>query len=105
MVTFTKAAIALHNYLRTEESSVYCPPGFVDGEDGAGNVIDGNWRRDDEPVTDFEYLGPVGGNRYTKSNFLYHCALMNFVHTAGTLNLLLMLEIRSENISVAQLAN
>ena len=64
MVTFTKAAIALHNYLRTEESSVYCPPGFFDGEDGAGNIIDGSWRRDEDPVTGFESLGSVGGNRY-----------------------------------------
>ncbi len=38
-IAFTKAAIALHNYLRTFESFVYCPPGFVDGEDGGGNII------------------------------------------------------------------
>jgi len=44
VVKFTKAAIALHNFLRTEESAVYCPPGFVDGEDGSGNVIPGSWR-------------------------------------------------------------
>lgn len=65
VVAFTKAAIALHKnyYLRTEESSVYCPPGFVDGEDGAGNIIDGSWRGDEEPVTGFESLGSIGGNR------------------------------------------
>ena len=43
VVVFTKAAIALHNYLRTEESSLYCPPGFVDGEDGAGNIINDSY--------------------------------------------------------------
>ena len=32
-VIYTKAAIALHNFLRTTESSVYCPPGFMDSED------------------------------------------------------------------------
>ena len=44
VVTYTKAAIALHNYLRTTESSAYCPPGFTDGEDGERNVIEGAWR-------------------------------------------------------------
>ena len=48
---YTKAAIALHNYLRIEESHIYCPPGFVDAEDGTGNAIDGNWRRDQDPST------------------------------------------------------
>ena len=29
MVLFTKAAIALHNYLRFENAATYCPTGFV----------------------------------------------------------------------------
>ena len=45
-VIFTKAAIALHNFLRTTESSVYCPPGFTDAEDGTGNVVEGSWRNE-----------------------------------------------------------
>ena len=36
--------IALHNYLRTTESSVYCPPEFTDGEDGERNDIEGAWQ-------------------------------------------------------------
>ena len=44
VVAFIKATIVLHNFLRVRESSVYCPPGFVDGEDGEGNVILGEWR-------------------------------------------------------------
>ena len=62
-VLFTKAAVALHNFLRTTESSTYCPPGFTDGEDGAGNIISGGWR-DEEPCRGLEPLGQVGGNRY-----------------------------------------
>ena len=62
VVAFTKAAIALHNYLRTEESSVYCPAGFVDGEDGSGNVINGSWREED-PSSGLTPLRSVGGNR------------------------------------------
>ena len=51
VIVFAKAVIGLHNYLRTTESSVYCPPGFVDGEDGTGHVLQGGWRRDDEACT------------------------------------------------------
>ena len=43
--------MALHNYLRACESAKYCPPGFVDGEDGVGNPINGGCRTDDEPNT------------------------------------------------------
>ena len=62
VVAFTKAAIALHNYLWTEKSCAYCPPGFVDGEDGSGNVINGSWREDD-PSTGLTPLRSVSGNR------------------------------------------
>ena len=49
---YVKAAVALHNFLRTEESSVYCPPGFMDSEgDGCGYVIEGAWRQDEEGST------------------------------------------------------
>lgn len=66
VVIFTKAAICLHNFLRTRESSVYCPPGFGDTEDGSGNVISGEWRKEGLgqgllPV------GRVGANRYAQS--------------------------------------
>ena len=63
-VIFSKAAIVLHNYLRTTESTVYCPPGFIDGEDGAGNVIDGVWRQDEDPCHGFRSLQRVGSNRF-----------------------------------------
>ena len=61
VVRYTKAAIALRNYLGTTESSVYCPPGFTDGEDGEGNVIDGAWRTDN---------GQSSGMECTSSKFL-----------------------------------
>ena len=61
MIVFTKVAIALHNYLRTEDSSAYCPAGFVDGEDGSENVINGSWQ--EETSTGLTPLGSVGENR------------------------------------------
>lgn len=54
---FTKATIALHNYLRTTESSVYCPPGFVDGEDGAGHIVEGSWRNEEVGFSSMPHVG------------------------------------------------
>lgn len=62
MVTFTKAAIALHNYLCSEEGGMYCPGGFVDGEDSSGNIINGTWREEEAP-TGLLPVGSVAGNR------------------------------------------
>ena len=61
-ISYTKAAIVLHNYLRTHNSPVYCPPGFVDGEDGSGNVVQGSWRDSDQP-SGIEAVSHTGGNR------------------------------------------
>ena len=63
VVKFANAAIALHNYLHTTESSVYCPPGFIDGEDGAGNVINGRWRTDEEACTGMLNVSTTSSNR------------------------------------------
>ena len=63
VVEYTKAAVALHNYLRTTECSMYCPPGFADSEDGAGNIIDGGWRSDEENCTSFTNISQTSSNR------------------------------------------
>ena len=59
---FTKTAIALHNLLRTTESTVYCSPGYIDTEDGLGNVIDGDWRCEVSNDSGLIRIGQVGGN-------------------------------------------
>ena len=63
VVAYSKAAIALHNFLRCRESTVYCPPGFVDGEDGEGNVVLGSWRND-ESSTSLTSVSMTSSNRY-----------------------------------------
>lgn len=68
VIIYTQAAIALHNYLRTVESSVYCPPGYVDAEDGCGNVIEGSWRTDDDN-TGMQSISQTGSNRYSYFGF------------------------------------
>ena len=62
VVLYTNAAIALHNYRSTDEDSMYCPPGFVDGEYGSGNVIAGSWREEGVACR-LQPIGSVGGNR------------------------------------------
>ena len=43
---------------------MYCPPGFIEGEDGSGNVIVGTWRTECENIAGgLEPLGQVGGKR------------------------------------------
>ena len=63
VVTYTKAAIALHNLLWKTECT-YCPVGFVDSEDNDGNISEGTWR---EEAT-AQGLGPIsslGNNRHS----------------------------------------
>ena len=61
VISYTKAAIVLHNYLRTNEPSMYSPAGFVDGEDGSGNIVLGSWREDDQP-SGFAAITHTGSN-------------------------------------------
>ena len=63
VVAYTKAAIVLHNYLCTTEPSVYCPPGYVDGEDGEGNPISGGWRADEESCVGLQPVSHTSINR------------------------------------------
>lgn len=62
VILYSKAAIALHNSLHTTESGVYCPSGFIDGEDGSGNIIEGEWRRDEACIS-MQRASRTGSNR------------------------------------------
>lgn len=75
VVKYTKAVVALHNYLRAEESSVYCPSGFADEQDGHDNIVPGTWQSEGSP-TGLSSLGSVSGNR---SVIFKPC--FNFMHT------------------------
>ena len=65
VVAYIKATIVLHNYLRSNESSVYCPPCFTDGEDGQGNTINGEWRTiaNNAQSSGLGRIGRTGSNR------------------------------------------
>ena len=73
-VNITKAAVALHNFLMLNETSLprherrYCPPGFIDAEDKDANVMPGGWRSEVERDTGHQPV-PIGkgGNAAKKS--------------------------------------
>ena len=71
----TQATIVLHNYLRTTESSVYCPPGFIDSEDGDGNVVSGSWHDEPSRLTP---LGPVGSHCHSRTAAAVRDAFCNY---------------------------
>ena len=84
VISYTKAAIAVHNFLRTTESTVYCPPDFIDGEDGSGNIMNGSWRQDEDPCMDLEPLRNCGSNRSvctiaTFQNVFYLCLYLKCI--------------------------
>ena len=62
--SFVKACVALHNFLQKEQSTKYCPHGFVDSEDANGGQVSGTWRdgREDAGMTPISLLA---SNNYT----------------------------------------
>ena len=66
VVVYTKAALCLHNFLRTNESSVYCPPGFGDFQDSDGSFVPGMWRQS-AGASGLLPIGQQGSNRHGRS--------------------------------------
>ena len=57
------AAVSLHNFLRVNESAVYCSAGFVDVHE-ENSITLGTWRQDG-PLTGLLPMAHSGGN-YTR---------------------------------------
>ena len=67
VVLYTKAAIALHNFLRSTEPSIYCPSGFTDSEDVDGNIVNGSWREERGSNTCLQPVHQTGNNCHSLS--------------------------------------
>ena len=87
----TKAACCLHNYLKISEANnttsnrPYCPPGYIDHEDGEGNIIPGDWRR--EAADGIRDINRVGSNTYSRSAAELRDTMMNyFISSAGAVS-------------------
>ena len=66
-VLYTKAAIALHNFLRTTEPSIYCPSSFTDSEDVDGNIVIGSWQEEQDSGTCLQPVHQTGSNHHSLS--------------------------------------
>ena len=69
VVQFTKAAICLHNFLRSSDiarqpAQRYCPPGFTDHESDNGDMIRGTWRDEVGQNMSLQPVGRVGSNNH-----------------------------------------
>ena len=70
VILMCKAACCLHNFLRKKASSedphekAYCPNGFLDYEDAQGNLVPGDWRRQDHTMR--RPLGRMSANAYSR---------------------------------------
>lgn len=84
----TKAAVCRHNYPRQTNSASHCPSGFVDSEDGSGDIRPGEWHqvvRNDSRGALFD-IAPLRGRRYSNSAIEVQEALMEyFVSDSGSL--------------------
>lgn len=46
------ACCVLHNFMREESITAYCPPGFADSLGVNGEIVDGTWRLDPDNLND-----------------------------------------------------
>lgn len=61
----TLACCVLHNYLMTTNKNKYAPSNSLDRDDGMGNIIPGEWRREVEPNNSTMF--PLQRSRVTDS--------------------------------------
>ena len=66
VVVYTKAALCLHNFLRTKESSANCPPSFGDFQDSDGAFVPSMWRQS-AGASGLMPIGQQGSNRHGRS--------------------------------------
>ena len=60
------AAIALHNYIRQTGNASYSPSGFIDCENGGGEIISGQWGNNVDGNT-FQNIPKIRSSKYTNN--------------------------------------
>lgn len=86
VITITRAACCLHNFLQrgiSPSDQMYCPPPFADHIDSSGNIVPGDWRLEADPTGNFLPLGRCGSNMYSTSAGHIRDAYANYFVTAG----------------------
>lgn len=81
----TKAVVCLHNYLRLTANASYLPTGFVDCEDGSGNIILGDWRSAAGLNQALRDLPQLAGNRHSFNAGVLRDEPKDYVNSADLL--------------------
>ena len=77
---YTLAAVALHNYLRSKEPSVYSPARLTDTENADGNIVEGEWRPTPSVLTP---LPPSHSNRNSTAARVNRDTLAEYLTSAA----------------------
>jgi len=80
---YTMACIALHNYLGQTDNASYCPSGFVDSENGCGEIRQGKWRREIKICNGIVDLPNVRGSRYKEDAVNMRDSLKHYLNNEG----------------------
>eukprot|EP00794_Sanderia_malayensis_P002221 gene2221-2529_t len=87
--SIVKACICLHNYLRLTDNARYTPAGFVDSEDGSGNVTFGDWRtivQGEQGALKDTSIGLAFNSSSITAKFTHEIFKKNFNSTEGSLS-------------------
>ncbi|XP_062698806.1 uncharacterized protein LOC115261637 [Aedes albopictus] len=78
--TIVKACVILHNFVKRHSSTEYCPAGFVDRLDNAGNIVEpGEWRTLVEPLSSIPASSIQKGNNAGRSAIQNRDVLAKYV--------------------------
>jgi hypothetical protein len=84
----TKAVVALHNFLMSNNSANahrYCPINYTDQERGTG-ITSGEWRNEENDILGLQPLGQVGSNNYSLDASLVRQGFKEYFNSEGAVN-------------------
>ena len=80
-VSIVHATLALHNYLLCKCPNVYTPLGSFDGQNGEGDIVDGDWRKTTEQCI-FQNI-TIHGSNYPRNAAAVRDSLCEYVNGPG----------------------
>lgn len=84
------AAVCLHNYLQTSELATqpsarkYCPQNFLDFEDKHGNIHEGQWRKEIDPLPQVSQKDMGSSNNFTREADMQRNTLADYFFAEGS---------------------
>ena len=79
--SYVLATLVLHNYLRQTDNAFYTPAGFIDSENGSGEILPGEWRNTvPNARSAMSDIPNVRGSRYRDDALVMRESLKDFVN-------------------------